>query len=180
MQEKQSPQTTQLRPLQPEDADWIAQYANDFDVAKMVGRIPHPYDREMAVDFISYINAPETLTKEQVFVILEPLKSQPVGIIGIMDISNDQAEVGYWLGKPFWGKGLATMALRGITEYAFKTLNLKQLVAGHFIDNLASARVLEKGGFRYSGAENWQQSLGRGCNVKRQEMFLTRTDWQRL
>ena len=71
------------------------------------------------------------------------------------DVSRRSAEVGYWLGQPFWGRGIATEALRAVTDYAFTTLDICRLEAGVFDWNPASARVLEKAGYVLEGAPGW-------------------------
>ena len=73
-----------------------------------------------------------------------------VGGIGLeqrRDIFRRSAEIGYWLGEPFWGRGITTQALRAVTEYAFKTFDLRRIDAGVFEWNRASMRVLEKAGY---------------------------------
>jgi RimJ/RimL family protein N-acetyltransferase len=77
-----------------------------------------------------------------------------VGGIGIepgTDVFRRSAEIGYWLGEPFWGRGLATEALRAVTDYAFRTFDICRLEAGVFDWNPASARVLEKAGYTLEG-----------------------------
>ena len=64
---------------------------------------------------------------------------------------HDRAEVGYWIGKPFWGRGLATAALRLLLQFGFETLQLNRIEAGHFDYNPASGRVMEKAGMRFEG-----------------------------
>src|SRR5207245_1449014 len=75
---------------------------------------------------------------------------EAVGGIGLrlgQDIERVTAEIGYWLGESVWGRGIATAALVGLTQYAFPTFNLTRVFALPFADNLASRRVLEKAGF---------------------------------
>ena len=82
------------------------------------------------------------------------LAGELVGGIGIepgVDVFRRSAEIGYWLGEPFWGRGLATEALRGATDYAFTTFDICRLEAGVFEWNPASARVLEKAGYTLEG-----------------------------
>ena len=67
------------------------------------------------------------------------------------DVHRHTAEVGYWVGEPYWGQGLATDAIRTMAKYAFETLTFRRLQAGVFATNPASARVLEKAGFRLEG-----------------------------
>jgi RimJ/RimL family protein N-acetyltransferase len=80
------------------------------------------------------------------------LNGEAVGGVGIVpqkDIFRKNAEIGYWLGQPFWGKGIITEAVQEITEYAFKHFDIHRLYAGVFEYNPASMRVLEKAGFHF-------------------------------
>jgi RimJ/RimL family protein N-acetyltransferase len=67
------------------------------------------------------------------------------------DVYRKSAEIGYWLGEPFWGKGIATLAVRALTSYAFSRLDLLRIYASVFAWNPASARVLEKAGYHIEG-----------------------------
>jgi RimJ/RimL family protein N-acetyltransferase len=82
------------------------------------------------------------------------LQGEAVGGIGcrlLDDVHHKTAEIGYWLGEPFWGRGIATVALKQTTDYAFPTFSLERLQASVFEWNLASARVLEKAGYVLEG-----------------------------
>lgn len=85
-----------------------------------------------------------------------------VGVVGAHKRPDDSFEIGYWLGRPYWGQGFATEALRGFLSEA---RGLGVLQAGHFIDNAASGRVLQKGGFAYTGEIEDMYSLGRTARV---------------
>ena len=79
---------------------------------------------------------------------------EAIGSIGLMvgkDVHRFTAELGYWLAEPFWGKGVMTEAVKRITEYAFRCFGLKRVYAEPYTSNRASARVLEKAGFKYEG-----------------------------
>ena len=81
-------------------------------------------------------------------------KGREAGIIGLIGRTNEErlcAEVGYWLGEPFWGKGIATQALQSVTRFGFEELNLLRIFAGVFEFNKASMRVLEKCGYQLEG-----------------------------
>jgi len=168
-----------LRLVGPDDADWIAAYANDPDVSRMVAHIPHPYDRELAVEFLTFLDSQTRPPAHLAFAIEEKPAQTPVGLIGADNITQASAEIGYWLGKSFWGQGFATEALRAMLAFAFDTLRLRTVTAGHFIDNDASARVLLKAGFSYTGAQRWQQCLARREDVRRKNMILTATAFRR-
>jgi RimJ/RimL family protein N-acetyltransferase len=120
--------------------------ANDRRIAENTARIPHPYKLADAENFISGANKG---TADAVFLIT--LRDDTaIGACGVTAL-DDQAELGYWLGVPYWGKGYATEALHALIDYAFTDLGHKALNAGARVTNPASRRVLEKCGFQWTG-----------------------------
>lgn len=110
---------------------------------------PHPYTIENAMDFINTIRADEP---KHTFCIY--YNNTLCGVIGLnkqLDVYSKSLEVGYWIGEPFWGKGIAREALRLITEYAFDELKIKRLHTGVYEHNLASMKVLESNGYEKEG-----------------------------
>ncbi len=110
---------------------------------------PHPYTREDAERWIAYN---EGLAPVLNFAV--ELDDRVVGGLGLVlgqDVHRHAAEVGYWLARPVWGRGLATAGVRALVRYAFDELQLVRLHAGVFVWNPASARVLEKAGFEREG-----------------------------
>jgi len=135
-----------LRSLMDEDIVDLARLANNRNVwNNLRDRMPHPYSEVDAKEFI-------TITKNE-----QPRQNFSIeyegkfcGVIGFLlqyDVYRGSAEIGYWLGEPFWRKGIATGAVRLITEYGFSELNLRRIYASVFAFNKASARVLEKNGY---------------------------------
>ena len=115
----------------------------------MRDRFPHPYT---AADADQWIRQATEETPQTHFAIV--IGKSMIGGIGLelgTDIFRRSAEIGYWLGEPFWGRGIATEAVRAITNYAFSTFNLCRIYAGVFEWNPASVRVLEKAGFMREG-----------------------------
>jgi RimJ/RimL family protein N-acetyltransferase len=135
-----------LRPLELRDAARIALLAGDFDVASMTGTIPHPYNEQMAGEWIGSALAGEEGT---VFVIERD--GALIGCVGYREDEKGGAELGYWLGKPYWGHGYATEASAAMVAYAFDAGGLDYLTIGHFADNPASARIIAKLGFTEQG-----------------------------
>jgi RimJ/RimL family protein N-acetyltransferase len=132
------------------DIDALVRYANNSRVAKQLeDRFPHPYTIEDARQWLARLTEQDPLTN---FVITSP--DEVIGGIGL-DLGEDvyfrTAEIGYWLGEPFWGQGIATRAVRAMTQWAFDKLNLVRLQARVFETNPASGRVLEKAGFSCEG-----------------------------
>jgi [ribosomal protein S5]-alanine N-acetyltransferase len=135
-----------LRPWRPADAPSLVTYANNPNVARQLrDRFPHPYTAADARQFIQSLGNAGPTTSFAITV-----RNEPVGGIGFApgaDVERYSAEVGYWLGEPFWGRGLTSEAVRLISSYAFRTCNMLRLFALPFADNTQSIRVLEKAGY---------------------------------
>ena len=135
-----------LRPWRAGDEASLVRHANNRNVWRnMRDRFPYPYTAADATDWISRASAE---TPPRNFAIA--VEGAAVGGIGLEvggDVFRRSAEIGYWLGEPYWGRGIATEALRAVTEYAFATFDLCRLHAQVFAWNPASARVLEKAGY---------------------------------
>jgi len=146
-----------LRPLRPEDAPAVQRYCNNWKVARMTTRIPYPYPDGLAEDWIA--GQADGASDDGAYRFGIEYKGELVGVIGLERMRSDDFEVGYWIAEPWWGQGLATKAAHRVVAFALEDLRLDRLVAGHFEDNLASGRVLEKCGFRYSGeAREWSKA----------------------
>lgn len=139
-----------VRPWRLEDARGLARYADNINVAKQLrDRFPHPYTLGAARQFLSQVVPAQPVTNFAIEV-----DGEAAGGIGYApgsDVERFSAEIGYWLGEPFWGRGIVTEAVQLVTEHAFCTRNLLLLFALPFADNAASARVLEKAGYEREG-----------------------------
>ena len=133
-----------LRPLTPSDAGDISTLAGDWDVARMTGRIRHPYSLVDADQWISKLSDDE-------FVRGVEFEGRLVGAVGYVPNDDGSAEIGYWIGKPYWGRGFATEAARALVNHCFRRERRPRLTCCHFADNTASARVIAKLGFRLTG-----------------------------
>ena len=94
-----------------------------------------------------------------------------------IDIAPDDAEVGYWIAKPYWNQGLCTEALQTMIDYCFNIKHFRTLWADFFVDNLASGRVMEKCGFRDTGKINWCSHLYHGDDNPVKIMKLDKNDY---
>jgi RimJ/RimL family protein N-acetyltransferase len=139
-----------LRPWRRGDEASLVRHANNRSVSRnMRDRFPYPYTATDADAWISRVAGQSPATSFAIVV-----DGAAVGGVGIelgTDVFRHSAEIGYWLGEPFWGRGLATEALRAMTAYAFEHFDLCRLEAGVFSWNPASARVLEKAGYTLEG-----------------------------
>ena len=139
-----------LRPLVSSDAVSLAHHANDHGVWKNLrDRFPHPYTVADAEAYVATVAARPTQTSFGIVV-----AGQAIGSISLMpgdDIARRSAEVGYWIGRAFWGQGIMADALKAMTQYAFDQLALVRIFAVPFATTAASSRVLEKAGYVREG-----------------------------
>ncbi|MGE0597610.1 MAG: GNAT family N-acetyltransferase [Hyphomonadaceae bacterium] len=157
-----------LRRMRVEDGARISLFTSDYDVARMTSRIPHPHPPVAAEGFVLIMRARESLGRDHVFAI--DLKGEGlIGLIGAHQGEGARHEIGYWIGRPHWSKGFATEAL---SAFLRKARGLGQLEAGHFADNPASGRVLEKNGFVYTGETKPLFSMARGGPAPCRRMVL--------
>jgi RimJ/RimL family protein N-acetyltransferase len=139
-------ETCVVRSWSPADVDSLAKYANNRRISvNLRDRFPHPYTREIAQAFIRSVRErlPETAFALAV-------AGEAVGGIGFVlqeDIERVSAEIGYWLAEPFWGRGIATDAVRAMTAFAIEQHGLTRVYARVADWNDASVRVLEKSGY---------------------------------
>lgn len=139
-----------LRSFRDRDIDALVKYANNRNVSINLRDVfPFPYERRNAVDWLKEVRR---MDPETAFAIATA--EEMIGGIGLhpqSDVHRRSAELGYWLGEPYWGRGIATRAVQAMTEWGFATLDVNRIFAYVFAWNPASARVLEKAGFVLEG-----------------------------
>jgi RimJ/RimL family protein N-acetyltransferase len=141
-----------LRPPERSDAPAIQRLANDVDVARNTLTIPHPYPPGMAESWIAMVTERWADGSHAAFAICDRMSGELCGVIGLrIERDQERAELGYWIGKPFRGRGLASEAARALLDHAFSALELERVYASHFPWNPASGRVLEKAGLKREG-----------------------------
>ena len=150
-----------LRSPQVEDAPRLAELANDYDIARMTLRMPHPYAPKDAEAFVAHVNANDP--RRGATFLMEHEDEGPVGVLGFFYDADPLPEMGYWVGRPFWGRGFATESVEAALVWASKRWRKKGVFAGHFADNPASGRVLEKAGFLYTGERRRRVSKARAA-----------------
>ena len=166
-----------LRPFDLADAPDIQRLAGDRDVASSTESIPHPYEEGMAERWMESSKRKFQRGELVNFAITLKSDGKPdgafIGAIGLrIEQENNEAEVGYWLGMPYWGKGYATEAAASVIEYAFWELGLDRVRAFHFTRNPASGRVLEKVGMSYKGRlERAQEKWGEPVDLEEYEIL---------
>lgn len=148
-----------LRPGWAEDAPALCRAIADEGIVRNLAAAPWPYRREDAEAFLRKDRGPQ----EPAMLIFRRGGPAPelIGGIGFAPMPDGALEFGYWLARRHWGRGYATEAGRAVIANARDSLRLKRIEAGHFLDNPASGRVLEKLGFRATGAIVPRYSLAR-------------------
>ena len=139
-----------IRPWSFNDAVSLQRHANNRNIWRNLRDIfPHPYTLDDAHAFLRHVANENPMTT---FGLATP--DEGIGCIGLQmgrDVHRKTAEVGYWLGESFWGRGIMSEAIPPFTRWAFETFNLERIYAEPFANNPASARVLEKAGFVCEG-----------------------------
>ena len=157
-----------LRPPQERDVEALLVQINDPDIARMTTGIPHPYTLDHARAFITL--AEHADPDRDLPLIIEHRQKGVAGVVGLHRREAPFAELGYWLGRDFWGQGLATEAGLALVQWAEEAKGRRALISGHFADNPASGRVLEKLGFLYTGEVSPRKSHARLTPTKTRMM----------
>jgi RimJ/RimL family protein N-acetyltransferase len=153
-----------LRPVERSDKVIFTQLANNINIWNNVrDEFPHPYTEKDAESFINLCKTTKNAVKFAI-----DWNGQFVGMIGLsfpqaLNYSKS-AELGYWIGEPFWGKGIGTKALSEIVKFAFEELNLKRVFANVLDYNKASMKMLKKCGFEFEG-------IGKSASWKNNQFF---------
>ncbi len=142
-----------IRPLKFSDGPDIYENVKDKEIVTWTVSIPHPYPKDGALKFIRKARYNIKKKRSYAFGIVLKETGALIGVIELMafDWKNKNAEIGYWLGRKYWGEGLMTEAVRLILKFGFGNLGLHRIYAKLFEDNTGSVRILEKSGFKLEG-----------------------------
>lgn len=165
-----------LRPLDERDLDDLVVAINNFQIVKNTARIPFPYMRKDAEDYLALTRKADAST----LFLSMALKAEPHRVIGGISSEGGEsdAEIGYWIAQPLWGKGYTGEAARALTAHVFQYTDYNALVAGYRIGNEASHRILARLGFT-STHEEMIASRGLGYLVPVMRVALAREKWER-
>ena len=165
-----------LRDFTFDDVARTSLYAGDPAVARMMAPVPLPFTPAHASAFIGDVLASNASGGGLGLAVAR--RREPEAMIGTVTFAGagSSVEIGWWFGRPFWGKGFATEAVSALLAVAFQAPGLALVTAGAFADNPASLRVHEKLGFRITG-QSRRMSQARGIMVDHVDMALTRPDW---
>lgn len=167
-----------LKPFSMDDAPAVKDLAGEYEIAATTANIPHPYEDGMAEAWIG--THQEAFEKGEAVSFAIALRSggQLLGAIGLgINQANSLAEMGYWIGKPYWNRGYCTEAAGAVLEYAFSELGLNRVQARHMTKNPASGRVMQKIGMQYEG--RLRQQIKRWDAFEDAEMYaILRVDYR--
>lgn len=168
-----------LRKLQVGDLLGLVELCNNEAISKQTYNLPFPYTLEFAKNRLLFIEDGFQQRSRIVWLITE---LQSGGILGEMGLhfqnSETTAELGYWIGEPFWNKGIATEALMAVLEFGFQQLGLHKIYATHFGDNPASGKVMVKCGMNYEGRLR-EHVFARGSYKDLVQYGLLKSEWER-
>lgn len=169
-----------LRPWKLTDAKELYRYASDPEVGPPAGWKPHQSVRHSR----RIIRA--VLSKPGVYAVVLKETGKPIGSVGIMragqgsaPIKEDEAEIGYWIGVPYWGRGLIPEAVHALLHRCFAELNLSGVWCGSFEGNKKSERVQQKCGFRYHHTQNDKLCPQLGEIRTENFSYLSRAEWEK-
>lgn len=141
-----------LRPMRRDDIPALLPLIGAREVAATTLRIPHPYTLEDAESFLEYSAGVWEKGEGGRFGIFLKDGERLCGGTGlVVNREHHHAEIGYWIGVPFWGKGYGTEAVRALVGYGFNQLKLNRIFASHYANNPASGKILQKLGMQYEG-----------------------------
>ena len=167
-----------LRPFDVSDASDVQRLAGDRAIADTTKRIPHPYEDGMAEEWISTHQEAFDQGEGVDFAITLKPQGTLVGAISLMDMTKGhQAELGYWIGKPYWNRGFCTEAGRAVLEFGFRVLGLNRIHCSHFSRNPSSGRVMLKLGMTHEGCRT--QHVRKWDRFEDLELYgVLKADWQ--
>jgi len=140
-----------LRPFRRGDEPSIAENINDRKIERYTLNIPYPYTLKAARQWVDFNRKPARGREKRQLNLAIDLDGRVIGGIGLFAMNGHRAEIGYWLGVKYWGRGIVPGAVKALTSYALRKLKLRRVYAKVFAANKASARVLEKAGYKYEG-----------------------------
>lgn len=168
-----------LRPFVTADAAEVQRLAGERAIADTTLNIPHPYEDGMAEDWIATHEPAFVAGELATFAIAGKAGDQLMGAIGLTFYPQfARAELGYWVGKPFWGNGYCTEAALRILRYGFEERELNRVHASYLARNPASGKVLKKIGMREEGVAR-QHARKWGVFEDLRSCGLLREEWRR-
>ena len=162
-----------LRKFDQSDSSEVERLAGEKAIALMTLNVPHPYLPGMGLEWISTHEQGWNDQSRITYAIVLGETEELVGSMGLVTLSSNETELGYWIGKGYWGSGYCTEAARKLLDFAFLELGLARVTARHLAINPASGRVMEKCGMEICGTSDGVDRNGERASFVHYE--LTRT-----
>ncbi|MBB4806742.1 RimJ/RimL family protein N-acetyltransferase [Chryseobacterium defluvii] len=132
-----------LSQLKEDDIPFVVEYLQEKAFSELTSNIPYPYTKDDAEFWLRI--SQEAFEKRSGYTFaIRNKEGNIIGAIGLHDRGDDKAELGYWMGKPFWNNGYVTEAANAIVNFGFKVLNFNKIYATHFLHNPSSGRIMQK------------------------------------
>lgn len=158
-----------------EDLDSLLLHANNPKIAaNLTDGFPSPYTAEKGREFIE-----KAMKSEPTTLFAIDLNGEAIGGIGLhplTDVYRNNAELGYWLGESFWGKGITTIAISKMVEYGFSNFPINRIFARPFGRNIGSQKVLEKTGFKLEAT--FEKTILKNAQLEDEMIYAIRKNWQ--
>ena len=165
-----------LRPVSDKDMERLPPMLDDWDMVRLTAAIPHPYTIDDAKAFVTLQEIRRIEGKGVALAVERTTDNVLVGVVGFGLDRDGTPELGYWIGKEFWGQGFATEALNRLIRHLFETLGYDRVWASYHPDNFASKRVLEKVGLTFLKVDTCAMPA-RGESVFAPVFALRKGDW---
>lgn len=163
-----------LRELEEKDNKKLVELVDDLEISQYLLVVPYPYTLNDANWFVNHCKEESSKDPRTSYELgICDKEDNLMGVIGLTSIEDGNATIGYWLGKPFWRNGYVSEALDKIIDFAFNELHLKKIRAGVFEENIPSAKLLEKCGFKYIGEGKRETAKSTGKEHNEKEYVLT-------
>jgi RimJ/RimL family protein N-acetyltransferase len=141
-----------LRRHTQDDLSAVQTLVSDRRIAATTGNIPHPYPEDGAIRWFAQSEQSIEDGSAYLFAMVRKADQTYMGAIGLHPVpENQHAEMGYWIGVPYWGQGYTSEAARRVLQFGFEAANLHRISARHFAHNPASGRVMQKIGMQHEG-----------------------------
>lgn len=165
-----------LRPPHTQDVEEMASLANNINIARMLGTMPHPYTQDDAKAFIE--KSAKDIGRACVYVITEQETGLLIGVGGLHEDRSryDEPYMGYWIGEPFWGKGYATEAARAMVDLFFKVTNRPALLVSARVDNDASKKIISKCGGLFQSKSTVRHTI-LNEELELEHFHISRENW---
>ena len=167
-----------LNAFQPADAQAVSRLAGDWELARMTINVPHPYEPHMATKWFATHQPDYANGGKITFAIRSRAEDCLVGCVSLIWKSETMAEIGYWLGRPYWGRGYMTEAAAAVFAYGFGVRRLEKIQARHFSGNPASGRVMQKCGMKHEGLSRCGV-VSRGRVIDMAYYGILRGEWRK-